>query len=109
MVLALEQRLQACKRAPLADPPPVVLVDGMWVKIAYPTGDVKVEAHGRRRAAKRKQKRVVLTALGVWPDGHWEILHWKIAAAENGRGLGRMLRRALRQGGHRRHHSVGGQ
>jgi len=82
MVLALEQRLQAFKRAPLADPPPVVLVDGMWVKIAYPTGDVNVEAHGRRRAAKRKQKRVVLTALGVWPDGHWEILHWKIAAAE---------------------------
>ncbi|MGH8059916.1 MAG: transposase, partial [Candidatus Entotheonellia bacterium] len=25
---------------------------------------------------------VVLTALGVWPDGHWEIVHWMIAAGE---------------------------
>ena len=83
IVLALEQRMQAFKLAPLPAPPPVVLVDGIWVKIAYPTGHIKVDARGRRRAAKRKPKRVVLTALGVWPDGHWEILHWQIALTEN--------------------------
>jgi len=25
----------------------------------------------------------MLSALGVWPDGHWEIVHWQIAAGEN--------------------------
>jgi transposase-like protein len=54
----------------------------MWVKIAYPTGEIKVDAQGRRRAAKRKHKRVMLSALGVWPDGHWEIVHWQIAEGE---------------------------
>src|SRR4029450_1955296 len=25
----------------------------------------------------------MLSALGVWPDGHWEIVHWQIASGEN--------------------------
>src|SRR2546425_2144541 len=25
----------------------------------------------------------MLSALGVWPDGHWEIVHWQIAVGEN--------------------------
>jgi len=54
----------------------------MWVKIAYPTGEITDDARGRHRQAKRQQKRVVLTALGVWPDGHWEIVHWQIASGE---------------------------
>ena len=83
VVLRVEAKLTAFKSAPLEVPPPIVLVDGMWVKIAYPTGDIRVDAQGRRRATKRKQKRVVLTALGVWPDGHWEIVSWQIAAQED--------------------------
>ena len=82
ILVALESRVTAFKTARLPAPPPIVLVDGLWVKIAYPTGEIKVDAQGRRRAAKRRQKRVVLTALGVWPDGHWEILHWMITAGE---------------------------
>jgi transposase-like protein len=58
-------------------------VDGCWVKIADPSGEVSTDALGRRRAVKRKQKRVVFTALGVWPDGHWEIVSWKIAPQED--------------------------
>lgn len=82
VLMALDGRVAAFKTARLPTPPPIVLVDGLWVKIAYPTGAIKVDAQGRRRAAKRKQKRVVLTALGVWPDGHWEILYWTIVAGE---------------------------
>ena len=74
--------MEAFKKQPLASPPPIVLVDGMWVKIAYPTDEISEESRGRRRAVKRKQKRVVLSALGVWPDGHWEIVHWQIAEGE---------------------------
>jgi transposase-like protein len=42
-----------------------------------------VDSQGRRRAVKRKQKRVRLSALGVWPDGHWAIVHWQLASGDN--------------------------
>jgi transposase-like protein len=82
IVSSVTARVEAFKSQPLESPPPVVMVDGMWVKIAYPTGEIKADVLGRRRYAKRKQKRVVLSALGVWPDGHWEIVHWQIAEGE---------------------------
>jgi len=74
------KHMEAFKKRPLATPPPIVLVDGMWVKIAYPTGEISEDTRGRRRSLKRK--RVVLSARGVWPDGHWEIVHWHIATGE---------------------------
>ena len=82
IVSSVTARVEAFKSEPLASPPPVIMVDGMWVKIAYPTGEIKADALGRRRYAKRKHKRVMLSALGVWPDGHWEIVHWQIAEGE---------------------------
>jgi putative transposase len=83
IVASVGQRAEAFKTQPLAAPPPMLLVDGMWISIAYANGKMTVESQGRRRAVKRKQKRVMLSALGVWPDGHWEIVHWQIAAGEN--------------------------
>jgi len=83
IVASVGQRAEAFKTQPLAAPPPILLVDGMWIKIAYPSGKMTVDSQGRRRAVKRQQKRVMLSALGVWPDGHWEIVHWQIAAGEN--------------------------
>lgn len=83
VLLSLEGKVNVFKAARLTGPPPVILVDGLWVKILYPTGDLQTDARGRRRATKRKQKRVILTAMGVWPDGHWEILYWKIATKED--------------------------
>ena len=83
IVASVGQPAEAFKTQPLAAPPPMLLVDGLWSKIAYPSGKMTVDSQGRRRAVKRKQKRVMLSALGVWPDGHWEIVHWQIAAGEN--------------------------
>ena len=83
IVASVGQRAEAFKTQPLEVPPPIILVDGMWIKIAYPNGEMSVESQGRRRAVKRKQQRVMLSALGVWPDGHWEIVHWQIAEGEN--------------------------
>jgi putative transposase len=83
IVASVGQQAEAFKTQPLEAPPPILLVDGMWVKIASPNGQMRVDSQGRRRAVKRKQKRVILSALGVWPDGHWEIVHWQIAEGEN--------------------------
>jgi transposase-like protein len=82
LVSRVAEHLEGFKTQALESPPPILLVDGMWVKIAYPTGECRLDAQGRRRAVKRKQQRVVLSALGVWPDGHWEIVHWKVAEGE---------------------------
>jgi len=82
IVSRVTAQLAVCKTQALENPPPILLVDGMWVKIAYPTGEYRHDAQGRRRAVKRKEKRVVLSALGVWPDGHWEIVHWQVAEGE---------------------------
>ena len=82
LVWTVQEQVKAFKTTVLDAPPPIVLVDGMWIKIAYPTGEITDDARGRHRQAKRQQKRVVLTALGVWPDGHWEIVHWQIAPGE---------------------------
>jgi len=83
LVLRLEQRAQAFKTARLEAPPPIVLVDGLWFKLAVPNGECVPDASGRQRTVKRKQKRVMLTALGIWGDGHWEILSWHLASQED--------------------------
>ena len=79
----VDTQVEAFKKATLPVPPAVVMVDGMWVHIAYPTGEHREEAQGRWRAVKHKEKRGVLTALGLWDDGHWEIVHWQIAPGAN--------------------------
>jgi transposase-like protein len=82
IVLRVTKHMEAFQKEPLASPPPIGLVDGMWVKIAYPPDEISEDSRGRRRSVKRKQKRVVLSALGVWPDGHWEIVHGQMAEGE---------------------------
>jgi hypothetical protein len=66
--------MQALQKAPRAVPPPVVMVDGLGGAHGV-TGEHREEAQGRRRAVKRKAKRVVLTVLGLWDDGHGEMVH----------------------------------
>ena len=82
LVLTVQEQGKACQTTPLEAPPPRVLVDGMWGKIAYPTGESTDAARGRHRQAKRPPNRGVLTALGGWPDGHGASGHWQRAAGE---------------------------
>lgn len=82
IVSSVAEQIKAFKTQLLESLPPIVLVDGMWVKIAYPTEELRTDSRSRRCAVKRKPKCVVLSALGIWPDGHWEIVHWKVAEGE---------------------------
>jgi hypothetical protein len=83
LVWEVAAQVKALKSATIAGPPAVVMVDGMWGKSASPTGAQRQDAPGRLRSVKRKEKRVVLSALGLWEDGHGEIVHWPIAPGEN--------------------------
>jgi len=50
IVASVGQRAEAFKTQPIEAPPPILLVDGMWIKIAYPSGKMTVDSQGRRRA-----------------------------------------------------------
>jgi transposase-like protein len=78
-----DKQVKAWKSAVMEAPPAVVMVEGLWGKIASPPGEPGLDAQGRRRAVKRKAKRGVLSALGLWADGPWEIVPWPIAPGEN--------------------------
>ena len=83
LVLGLAERSSAWKTARLATPPPIVLVDGLWLKRAVPTGDRTRDSLGRQRPVTHKATRIMLTALGVWDDGHWEMLTWQLVSEED--------------------------
>jgi hypothetical protein len=76
--------VKALKRALLEVPPAVMMVDGRWGKIASPTGVHRQDTQGRQRAVKRTAKRVGLSALGRWDDGHGDSRIRSDTTKENG-------------------------
>lgn len=67
------------------DVPPVVRLDGLWIKRMEPTGQERIDRLGRKRAVKTGASCPILVAQGVWPDtGRQEILAWQL---ENDEGL----------------------
>ena len=90
---------EALRRAPVTRVPPVVMLDGVWLTQLEPTGEERTDALGRRRAAKRRRKIVLLVAYGVDPVSgeHW-VLDWHRATAEDEPGWRSLLERLLQRG-----------
>jgi Transposase, Mutator family len=64
--------------------PPVLQVDAIWVTQLAPTGAYHRDAKGRRRPDKKRIKRPIFIALGVWPEtGQAEVVAWRLAAKED--------------------------
>jgi transposase-like protein len=82
ITLAVHETMTTWRSQPVAATPPVLLVDGVWVQILYPTGQTWTDASGHVRQEVRGAERVILTGLAVWPDGQHSILHYEVAAAE---------------------------
>jgi transposase-like protein len=81
-VLAFKQAVYSIDSA--AECPPVVVLDGVWASWMVETGESKPDSKRRLRKLKRKQKVVILVALGIWPDRkEWDILAWYIATEED--------------------------
>ena len=78
-----QSQLQAWQQQPLTATPPVLVVDGVWVKLMYPTQATWVDQSGHTRVQVRCQERVILAALAVWPDGGYHLLHYEVALAED--------------------------
>jgi transposase-like protein len=69
---------------PFARVPPVVLLDGLWVKLMVPTGERYRDRGGRDRPRLRRVKVPLLVAYGVDPaTGERWLLDWEPAPAED--------------------------
>ncbi len=78
------ERLASCAHtAPLADIPPVIQFDGIWVTIQSQQEKIKPDTRQRQRHQRSGKKQVVLVALGFWEDGRREVLDWQIARSED--------------------------
>jgi len=79
----VQNEMTAWQQRPVEHTPPIILVDGVWVKILYPTGETWLDRAGHRRQQQRLQERVILAALAVWPDGRYHLLHYEVAETED--------------------------
>jgi putative transposase len=64
--------------------PPVVRLDGIWITVMFPTGEVRRDQLGRLRRVKQARKVPILAAQGVWPaSGRTRLLTWTRAEGED--------------------------
>lgn len=80
---AAQSPMQAWRSRALSDTPPVLIIDGVWVSIQYPTDQNWIDRSGHQRVRVRAQERVILAVLGVWPDGRHQLIDYSIACSED--------------------------
>ena len=65
--------------------PPILQIDAIWFTQLCATGQWRTDSKQRRRPVKRRRKRCLLIALGVWPDSdRQEVLAWQLVDSEDG-------------------------
>ena len=67
----------------ITDTPPILIVDGVWGQVLFPTGELWTDQSGHERREMRGVEQVILTVMGVWEDGRHQIIHYQLAAAED--------------------------
>jgi transposase-like protein len=80
---AARSPMDTWRTQPITDTPPILLVDGVWGQVLQPTGAVWIDQSGHERREMRGVDQVILTVMGVWPDGRHQIIHYQLAAAED--------------------------
>ena len=83
ITLEAQQRMQAHRQSKIAETPPILIVDGVWVDILYTLDEFKRDRAGHLRQVRQAQERVILAAIAVWPDGSYQLLHYEIAEGED--------------------------
>lgn len=93
-----QREMEAFRQAPLDDTPPVTIVDGVNVKVLLPTGTYRTNQRGQRRPVKRREGRVILVALGLWPDGRRQVLYFEMVNKETKDNWKKFFRHLLAKG-----------
>lgn len=79
----VQQTMLDWQHQPIEEPPPILIVDGVWVKVLYPTEATYTDKSGHLRKETRAQERVLTVAMAVHDDGSYYILGTSIATEEN--------------------------
>jgi len=89
----------AVQQGPLQRVPPVVLLDGLWVKVMVETGERYQDRQGRNRPRVRREKVPLLVAYGIDPSsGERWIVDWERGAREDEASWQRLLERLQARG-----------
>jgi putative transposase len=83
VTIAAQSPMQTWRTRAITDTPPILIVDGVWGQVLAPTGATWIDQSGHERREMRGVDQVILTVMGVWPDGRHQIIHYQLAAAED--------------------------
>jgi putative transposase len=90
---------EALRAGPLERVPPVVLLDGLWIKLLVPTGERYTDRRGRDRPRVRRVRVPLLLAYGVDPaTGERWLVDWERAEQEDQASWQRLLERLQARG-----------
>ena len=90
---------EALRQGPLGRVPPVVLLDGLWIKLLVETGERFRDSQGRERPRVRCERVVLLVAYGVDPtSGDRWLVDWERADQEDQASWQRLLERLHARG-----------
>lgn len=83
-VHSMEKALAKWRESRIANPPDVLMIDGIWFTCMVDTGRHFIDKTGRKRPRYRRVKRVAMIALGFWSDsGRKQILDFEVASSES--------------------------
>ena len=83
ITLNAQTHMDEHRQSPISQTPAILIVDGVWVDIQYAQDEVKIDRAGHERQVRHAEDRVILSAIAVWPDGSYHILHYEIAMQED--------------------------
>jgi len=83
VTIAAQSPMQEWRERPITDTPPILIVDGVWGQVLFPTGATWTDQSGHERREMRGLDQVILTVMGVWEDGRHQIIHYQLAEAED--------------------------
>ena len=83
ITLNAQTHMDEHRQSPISQTPAILIVDGVWVDIQYAQDEVKIDRAGHERQVRHVEEKVVLSAIAVWPDGSYHILHYEIATQED--------------------------
>ena len=98
VTIAAQSPLEQWRTRPITDTPPILIVDGVWGQVLAPTGATWTDQSGHERREMRGQDQVILTVMGVWPDGRHQIIHYQPARAEDTDAWSELLAALKRRG-----------
>lgn len=82
----------------------VVLLDGIWVKVAVETGEEQRDSRNRKRKRKRVEKKPLLVAWGIDPEtGEAALIGWMVGNKEDEASWQKFLEQLHGRGVHYEH------